>query len=64
MSAPSLPQQHCRNITDHPAHNWDGTKGPHQSLVRCPGRHTPANYRAPHAEPSQPDDPFAGIDED
>lgn len=31
------------------------------STYRCPGRHTPSNYRAPHASPSVPGDPFAGI---
>lgn len=60
----TLPQGYCPDVTDHP--------GPHSFKrhihftsywFRCPGRHTPSLHRMPGAEPTQPSDPFAGIDE-
>ncbi len=61
MTTRSLPQKHCRDLTDHPAHDhgWNGASWNH----RCPGRHTPSAHRAPHPSPAVPSDPFAGIDE-
>ena len=66
----TLPQRHCRNLSDHPAHDetgarWDALRGRliHVRIYRCPGRYTPSAHRAPDPSPAQPSDPFAGIDE-
>lgn len=65
MTARTLPQRHCRDLTDHPAHNWrPGVSSrwtKHIFTHHCPGRYTPSNYREPDASPAQPKDPFAGI---
>lgn len=61
----ALPQQHCRQTTDHPAHSYtnrDTWRPTADALThRCPGRHTPSKYRAPATVPVIPVDPFAGI---
>lgn len=60
----TIPQQHCRQTTDHPAHTHiDGGAMMLDGLLRCPGRYTPSAHRAPDPSPAQPSDPFAGIDE-
>jgi len=62
MTARTLPQQHCRNLTDHPTHTvWPTAETVTVKPYRCPGRYTPSNHRAPHASPAVPTDPFAGI---
>lgn len=61
----ALPQKHCSDVTDHPAHPHFTfrDKMPHATMMLCPGRHTPSLHRAPHPSPAAPSDPFAGIDE-
>lgn len=57
----TIPQKHCRNQSDHPAHTHG--LGGQYGYRYCPGRHTPSRYAAPKPSPAQPSDPFAGIDE-
>ena len=60
-----IEQKHCRLVTDHDAHGWNGfpMNFAQPWEFRCPGRYTPSLHRAPHPSPAQPSDPFAGIDE-
>lgn len=59
----TIPQKHCTDTTDHVGHGfwWPRRADPQREWRRCPGRHTPSNYRAPDPSPAQPTDPFAGI---
>lgn len=57
----ALPQNYCRDLTDHKAHPWPEDTGRSIAHHRCPGRYTPSNHRAPHASPAVSEDPFAGI---
>lgn len=52
-----LPQHHCRNTDDHPAHDHRA------GTVYCPGRYTPRGFvtNAPIAHPMDLD-PFAGCE--
>lgn len=61
MTTRLLPQRHCLDVADHPGHTRYHGAVP---IDRCPGRHTPSNYRAPRPSPSVPTDPFSGIDEE
>lgn len=65
MSRTILPQKHCTDTADHPAHDywWPRRADTNRLRKHCPGRHTPSNHRAPHATPAVPADPFAGIEE-
>jgi hypothetical protein len=54
----ALPQRHCRDTEDHPAHEW---------ITRdryCPGRHTGHGFvtNQPIAHPMDLD-PFAGLND-
>lgn len=51
-----LPQRHCLDTKDHPAHDWGWMHV--QPDVRCPGRHTGHGFTS-NATPITPaDDPF------
>jgi hypothetical protein len=49
-----LPQKHCRDLDDHPAHDHRG------GSLYCPGRFTPTGFTS-GVGPMAPADPFAGI---
>jgi hypothetical protein len=63
QTARTLPQHHCPDRTDHSGHPMSSDGRGNNIGYRCPGRHTPSKYRAPHVSPAVPTDPFAGIDD-
>lgn len=59
-----LPQRHCRNITDHPAHTVCVSR--RFGYAWCPGRVTPSREHrvAGSLNPAADADPFAGTSDD
>jgi hypothetical protein len=67
MTTRPLPQNHCYDQDDHPAHTVRSQVYPFPAREQCPGRYTPRLHGGLSGDPAPgwtPEDPFAGLDED